>query len=217
MLTETTLHISCHFDSCSGSEYYMTPKDLKEINWHHKHLSMWLYSKYSILVHNFLCALLFRLCASPFLFLIWKAVPTATLTFFRSMMGTVPLLTWLENTVAKITHKNFPAHTILCIFGFALTVLSMLVASQLLGSLRTQVGGVYLLWFCSERNFRASSKAVKQIWLKNVNGDHFEFLLGIYKNGDKSRSSYTYTIFPEVFANRPLHTYELKWHPILNP
>lgn len=91
--------------------------------------------------------LFFRFCVLPFLSFIWRAAPIATLTFFRSMMGTAPLLTWSENTVVKITHRSSTAPTIPCISGFALITLSVVVASQLRGSLRTQVGVCHLFWF----------------------------------------------------------------------
>lgn len=84
--------------------------------------------------------ILFRFYILHFLTSTWKAAPTATLTFFRFMMVTAPLRTRLENIVAKTTHRSYLAHTIRCISGFALTTLSVVVVSVLLGRLRTQVG-----------------------------------------------------------------------------
>lgn len=62
------------------------------------------------------------------------------MTSFRFMMGTLPQLIGLENIVAKITHRISIAPTIHYTSGFALTILSVVVASLLLGSLRTLVG-----------------------------------------------------------------------------
>lgn len=86
------------------------------------------------------CFLFFRFYELHFHTFIWRAAATATLTSFRFMMGTVLQPTKLENTVAKITRRSSIAPTIHCISGFALTTQSVVVASQLLGSLRTQVG-----------------------------------------------------------------------------
>lgn len=63
------------------------------------------------------------------------------------MMGTLPQLIGLENIVAKITHRSSLAPTIHYTSGFALTILSVVVASLLLGSLRTQVRCFFILFY----------------------------------------------------------------------